>query len=426
MAIASPAVSGEHPPVLDGFDLTDHARFATGFPHDVFARLRREAPVLWHPPGQTADQEGFWVFSRYSDIRTAAADPTFSSQGGGGRAGGGTHIDDLQTGVHAGVLLNMLDDPRHELIKHLAQPPVTRPTVEQRIPEIRELARDLVTRALASGTCDFQPDVSAPYAISTIALILGAPREDWPDLLTWAQAVAGFDDRESGKVNDQAAATAYAIYEYSQKLVAAKQAAEPAADLMSVMSRQDIPSGHGESPLSEYERHAFFCFLLLAGSEAPRNAMAAGMLALARHPEQWQALCQDRSLIPTAIEEMLRWSSPTPYNRRTTTRDVDFAGAQIKAGQKVTLWWASANRDESVFSNPGIFDIRRSPNPHLAFGDGTHFCLGDQLGRLEIRLLLEEMLDRVAEIRVDGDVTWAPSNKHTVTLHMPVQLVPAG
>jgi cytochrome P450 len=425
MTTVQSSASHDLPTVLDGFDLTDQAEFAKGFPHEVFARLRAQAPVLWHPPGQTADGEGFWVISRHADLREAGADPVFSAQGGGGRAGGGTHLDDLKAGVHAGVLINMVDDPRHELIKNLVSPPVTRQVVESRIPELRPLAADLVTAALERGRADFQQEISAPYAIQVMSLILGAPREDWPQLVAWGQAIAGFDDRNSGKVNENATATQYAIYEYSKKLIALKRAEEPVNDLMSVMSRQDIPADQGQPPLSEYEREAFFCLLLLAGSEPARNAMAAGVLALAQHPDQYAALRADRSLLPGAIEELLRWSSPTPYNRRTATRDVTFRDADIRAGEKVTFWWASGNRDEAVFDDPGTFDIRRAHNPHLAFGHGTHSCLGDQLARVEVRLLLTELLDRVAEIRVAGEVAWAPSNKHTVTLRMPVELIPA-
>lgn len=425
MAVAQSSTSQELPAALAGFDLTDQAQFAKGFPHHVFARLRKDDPVMWHPPGRTADGEGFWVLSRYADMQEASADPVFSSQGGGGREGGGTHIDDLKAGVHAGVLLNMVDDPRHDLIKELVRPSVARRVVESRIPELRSVASAYVGKALAAGGCDFQPDVSAPYAIECVARVLGAPEQDLGQLIEWGQAVAGFDDRTSGRVTEQAAAVQYAIYEYSKTLIARKRAAAPDNDLMSVMSLGDLPPQGGERPLSEYEREAFFCLLLLAGSEPPRNAMAAGVLALAQHPDQWQALRADRSLLPGAIEEVLRWSSPTPYNRRTATRDVEFRGAQIRAGEKITFWWASANRDESVFADPGVFDIHRSPNPHLAFGHGTHSCLGDQLARIEICLLLEELLDRVAEIRIAGEVRWAPSNKHTVTLRMPVEFVPS-
>jgi cytochrome P450 len=411
------------PRALNGFDLTDQAAFAKGFPHEVFARLRAEAPVLWHPAGSTADGEGFWVLSGYADMKEAAENPLFSSQGGGGRAGGGTHIDDLKAGVHAGVLINMIDDPRHEHFKAMVRPPVARAAVEARLPALRSVAERYVEQALAKGTVDFQPDVSAPYAIECIARVLGAPEADLPQLIEWGQAVSGFDDRASGQVNENSAKVQYAIYEYGQSLIARKRAEpETTDDLMSVMAREEI--GGGEAPLSEYEREAFFNLLLLAGSEPARNTMAAGVLALARHPEQWQALREDRALLPGAIEEMLRWSSPTPYNRRTAVQDVTFRDAEIKAGQKVTFWWASANRDESVFTDPERFDIRRTPNPHLAFGHGTHSCLGPQLARIEIRLLLEALLDRVARIEVTGDVLWAPSNKHTVALRMPVELVP--
>jgi len=407
----------------DDIDLTDESRFADGFPHDLFARLRREAPLFRHGPGSTADGEGFWVLTHHADLVEAAEMPVFSSEGGGGRAGGGTHVDDLQTGVHAGVLINMIDDPRHQLFKDLVSPPVARDAVLGRVPFLRAQAGSLIDGVLG-GECDFQRDVSAPYAVRTSASVLGAPEEDWPQLFAWAQAVSGFDDRQSGVRTQSAGEVAYAIYEYSKTVLAAKRA-HPGDDLMSALVAGDIPAASGERPLSEYDREAFFCLVLLAGSEPARNAMAAGVFALARHPEQWHALRADRSLVPGAVEEILRWTSPTPYNRRTATRDVDFHGARIGAGEKITFWWASGNRDGAVFADPDVFDIRRSPNPHLAFGRGTHDCLGEHLGRLEIAELLRALLDRVAEIRLTGPVTWAPSNKHTVTLTLPVELVPA-
>lgn len=410
-------------PVPDGVDLTDLPRFASGFPHDVFARLRNEAPIFRHGSGSTADGEGFWVLTRYEDLVAAAEMPVFSSQGGGGRAGGGTHIDDLQTGVHAGVLLNMIDDPRHRLFKDLMSAPVGPVAIGRIAPFLREQASALID-AVLGGECDFQRDVSAPYAVRTAAAILGAPERDWPQLLTWAQAVSGFDDRESGVHTATAGEVAQAIYEYSRTVVAEKRA-HPADDLMSVLVAGDIRSESAVRPLSEFDREAFFCLLLLAGSEPPRNAMAAGVHALAQHPEQWRALRADRSLLPTAVEEILRWTSPTPYNRRTATADVEFHGARIAAGEKITFWWASGNRDATVFADPDVFDIRRNPNPHLAFGRGTHDCLGEHLGRLEIAELLTAMLDRIEEIRPTGPVTWAPSNKHTVTLTLPLRLVAA-
>jgi cytochrome P450 len=167
-----------------------------------------------------------------------------------------------------------------------------------------------------------------------------------------------------------------------------------------------------------------FNLLVAAGSETTRNSIAVGVLALVEHPAQWLALRDDRRLLAGAVEEILRWASSTPYNRRTATRDVTLGAAQLRAGDKVTLWWASANRDENVFAEPFRFDIRRDPNPHLAFGHGTHFCLGAALARLEIRVLLDVLLDRVETVAVTGPIEWGRSNKHTGVRRMPVALTP--
>jgi cytochrome P450 len=408
----------------DDVDLTDQSQFAAGFPHHLFTRLRQEAPLFRHGPGSTADGESFWVVTRYADLVEAAENPVFSSQGGGGREGGGTHVDDLKAGVHAGVLINMIDDPRHRLFRDVVTPPVAHDAVIGRIPALQAEVGGLLDRVLADGgACDFQQAVSAPYAVHTAAAVLGAPEADWPQLLEWAQANSGFDNRESGHVTQSAAEVAYAIYEYSKTVLALKRE-QPGDDLMTALVTQDIPADSGIAPLTEFEREAFFCLVLLAGSEPPRNTMASGLVALAEHPDQWRRLQADRSLLPTAVEEILRWATPTPYNRRTATEDIDFHGAGIRAGEKITFWWASGNRDDSVFDRPDEFDVGRSPNPHLAFGHGTHDCLGEHLGRLEVSQLLTALLDRVDDIHLTGPVTWSPSNKHTVALTLPVQLVP--
>ena len=162
----------------------------------------------------------------------------------------------------------------------------------------------------------------------------------------------------------------------------------------------------------------FFNLLIAAGSETTRNAIALGMAALIEHPEQWDLLRHDPSVWPGAVEEILRWSSPTLYNRRTATRDVEVAGQKIRAGDKVTLWWASANRDEAVFDDPFRFDVRRTPNPHLAFGHRSHFCLGANLARLEIRIMLEELLARFERLSLDGPIERFRTNKHAGVKHM--------
>jgi cytochrome P450 len=195
---------------------------------------------------------------------------------------------------------------------------------------------------------------------------------------------------------------------------------EPADDLLSVVSHGLID---GE-PLTDMEQHMFFSLIIAAGSETTRNSIAVGMLALTERPDALDELRDERSLVPNAVEEILRWASSTPYNRRTATRDVEIGGQQIKAGDKVTLWWASANRDESVFSDPYSFDIARNPNPHLAFGRGTHFCLGAALARMEIRVVLDALLDKVGQVSLTGPVEYVRSNKHAGVRHMPVHLTP--
>jgi cytochrome P450 len=168
----------------------------------------------------------------------------------------------------------------------------------------------------------------------------------------------------------------------------------------------------------------FFSLIIAAGSETTRNSIAVGMLALTERPDALDKLRDEWSLLPNAVEEILRWASSTPYNRRTATRDVEIGGQQIRAGDKVTLWWASANRDESVFTDPYTFDIARNPNPHLAFGRGTHFCLGAALARMEIRVVLDALLDKVGQVSLTGPVEYVRSNKHAGVRHMPVHLTP--
>jgi len=181
-------------------------------------------------------------------------------------------------------------------------------------------------------------------------------------------------------------------------------------------------AGGDDEALSDLELLMFFNLLVAAGSETTRNAIALGTAALIDHPEQWDLLRADPEALPGAVEEVLRWSSPTLYNRRTATRDVEVAGARIAAGDKVTLWWASANRDEDVFVEPFAFDVRRSPNPHLAFGYRSHFCLGANLARMEIRIVLEELLARFERLHLDAPIERFRTNKHAGVKHMHVTL----
>lgn len=411
------------PAALDRFDLTDQARFSSGFPHEVFARLRRDAPVLFHPPGHSADGAGFWIVSRHADVLAAAADPALSSRGGGARPHGGTHIDDARPEL-PGVLINMMDDPRHRAFRDVLAPALGPPALAALEAKLRASTAELVARLVARGACDFAAEAGAAAGAHAIALLLGVPPEDRPTFAAWTDALMGFDDREAGRPTARSQAIHMELYRYGCGLLAARRAA-PADDLTTILARAELAGAPEGGPLTELERQTCFCLMALAGTESARNMIAAGVLALIERPAQWRALRADRALVPGAVEEILRWTSPTPYNRRTATRDLRLGDAQLRAGDKVTLWWASANRDEDVFPEPFAFDVRRHPNPHLAFGAGTHGCFGAQLGRLELRVLLEALLDQVEALELTGPIAWAPSNKHTVLLRMPVALTPA-
>ncbi|WP_217554308.1 cytochrome P450 [Streptomyces sp. GbtcB6] len=414
----------EYPEVLGGFDLTDHSRFAEGIPYDLFARLRREAPALYHPAGTLPDGEGFWVLTRHADIAAASVDPVFSSQGGGGRAGGGSHLEDLPFGGGlTGTVLAMMDNPRHEVFKHLLGPAVGR-AVSALEPELRAVAAALADDLVGRGTGNLVDDFSEPFSLRSVALLLGVEREDWQKLTEWVHTVLGFTHRRTGKVDDESRAVYASLRGYFTTLLETKRA-HPADDLGTVLAIGELPLESGQPPLTEMEREANASVMLVSGFEQPRNTIAGGLLAFARNPDQWRELRKDRSLLPTAVEEVLRWLPANPYNRRTLTRDVELHGRHMRAGEKVTLWWPAANRDEAVFPDPDRFDVRRDPNPHLSFGHGVHYCLGDAFGRLEIQLALEALLDRVEEIRLTAPETWAPNNKHTVLLDVPVELVPA-
>jgi cytochrome P450 len=407
---------------LNDIDLTDLARFADGFPDDVFTRLRREAPVWWHEPtSHTPDGIGFWVLSRHADMMHVVSDAeTFSSAGAPDAPGGGTLIEDLPFGFAAGVLLNMMDDPRHHRIRRLVTPAVAPRALDILAAGLRARTAAILDAVAARGGCDFLVDVAVELPLYAIAMLMGVPADDRHDLMAWTNATLTYDDRELGTRSTASEAAAAAMAAYGTDLIAAKRA-EGGDDIVATMVGATVEGDDGRSePLSDLELLMFFNLLIAAGSETTRNAIALGMAALIAHPDQWDVLRHDPAAVPGAVEEILRWSSPTLYNRRTATGDAEVAGQRIRTGDKVTLWWASANRDEAVFDDPFRFDVRRAPNPHLAFGYRSHFCLGANLARLEIRIMVEELLARFERLSLAGPIERFRTNKHAGVKHMPV------
>jgi cytochrome P450 len=323
------------------------------------------------------------------------------------------------------VLFNMQDDPRHQCIRRIVTPSVSPKRLRGLSADLADRCAALLDEALGHDPCDFLVDVAAELPLQAIASLLGVPQEDRHFLLDWADATLDYEDHNPGESSTRARDAGAAMSAYCTRLLAEKRA-EPGEDLLSLVTGAELPATAGPGgPLSDLEQQMFFHLLVAAGSETTRNSITAGLLALIDRPGQWAELRADRGLLPAAVEEMLRWASSTIYNRRTATREIERHGHRIRPGDKVVLWWQAANFDDRVFTDPERFDIRRSPNPHLSFGAGSHFCLGAALARLEITLVFDGLLDRVATIEHAGLFERTRSNKHAGFRHAPVRFTRA-
>jgi len=362
--------------------------FVAGVPHDWFRRLRAEAPVYFHPEEAGP---GFWVISRYDDLKSVSRNPRdFSSW----RAG--TNIHDPENEDRANrlraIMLNM-DPPQHVKFRRIVQKGFTPKQVEAMRPHVRELARGIVDRVAAKGECEFVEDLAAELPLQVICEMMGVPRSDRHHIFELSNQLIGFDDPEyqSGpEAGEQASARMFA---YAMQL-AQERLRKPGDDLVSRLLTADVD---GEK-LSELEFSSFFLLLAIAGNETTRTVTCWGMHELMRHPDQRERVRRDPELLPSAVEEILRYAPAVLYFRRTATRDTEIRGQRIREGDKVTLWYPSANRDEDVFPDPDTFDVGRHPNHHLAFGIGEHFCLGANLARMELQEILGEILDRLPDM----------------------------
>jgi cytochrome P450 len=401
------------------FDLTDLDSYVHGFPHDVFTRARRECPVYWHPPtAKTPDGEGFWVVTRHADVLRVLRDPvTFSSETGGERPYGGTTIQDLPI---AGIVLNMMDDPRHQRIRRLVSVGFTPRMISRLEAELRRRARAIVEPVVAAGRCDLVVDVARELPLQAIAMLMGVPQDDRERLCGWVDATHDLIDRGPEGMTDADRAAGSNLQDYGAALIDEKRGC-PADDMLSVVIEATLPD-EDPSRLTEPELRAFFSLLFTAGSETTRKAIAGGVLALMDQPGEMARLRSDRALVGTTVDEMVRWTSPSVYKRRTATADAQLGNELVRAGDKVTVWELSANRDEAVFDAPFRFDVARDPNPHVGFGHGVHYCLGANLARLEIRVVVEELLDRTIAIEPAGEPEWTRSNRLFGLRHLPVRL----
>jgi cytochrome P450 len=391
---------------MEPVDLSNSRSFANGFPHDFFSWLRRYEPVWWHEPTRhTPNDVGFWVVSRYDDVVAVFKDPeTFSSELGG------TQIYD---GKGMGYQLNQTDDPRHRRLRALVNKGFTPRMIGRLEDQLRKRTARILDKVPRTETFNFVPSVARELPLQAICSVLGVPQVDQTEIIEIVDLAVGAGDGTVMSPQHLKRLSAYA-----DALVERKRS-DPADDILSVIVHAQLDDGSPQ--LNNQELRAFFNLLFPAGVETTRGSIVGGLLALIENPDELERLRNNRPLMKTAIEEIVRWTSPSVYKRRTTARDTELRGQFIRRGQKVTVWEMSANRDEDTFENPFRFEVGRDPNPHVGFGLGTHFCLGANLARLEIRVMFEEILDRFERFELTGPLAWTNNNRLLSLTELPVR-----
>jgi len=417
----------------------DPAQYDAGVPFDLLARLRAQNAVVWvdehtleHWPGG----KGFWLVLRHAEVVHVLKKPRLFSS-----ALGATQMMDPATGADLDyvrkMMLNM-DPPEHTRLRRLLMNSFTSRAIAKIETAIRGHARAIFDRVLdgqSEGECDFSRDIAADMPLLTLADILGMPQEDRYLMYDWANRVIGFQDPEYKFSNafDQERGSAIAheamrlrpqadehgdmpnprtrdgmpdLYRYAH-LLAEEKRRRPADDVMSILLAQVDEEG-GQVSIEEFEN--MFWLFAVAGNETLRNGIPGGMLALLEHPQAFARLRAKPELLPLAVDEMLRWWTPVLVFRRTAAEDTELGDRRIRAGDKVVVSFVSANRDERVFDDPDDFVIDRTPNPHLAFGHGPHFCLGAHLARVQMQAIFGELLERLGHIEAAGEVSYLRSN----------------
>ncbi len=402
---------------LEDIDLTDGRNFVDAVPFDWFRRLRQESPVYWHPM-DGSPRGGFWCVTDYEDCVAVNRDwEHFSSYRGGALF---QDMDEANLEQQRLMMLNM-DPSMHTRYRRLVNKGFTPKMIRDLRATTVRYADQIIDAVCERGTADFVEEISAELPLLVIAEILGIPQEDRHRVFDWSNRMVGNEDPEYQVTEEAAGEAAMQVYAYADELSSAKRNA-PSDDVISVLLEAEV---EGEK-LDQMEIDLFFLLLIVAGNETTRNLMSGAMTAFFDHPDQWQRLLADRSLLPAAVEEMLRFVTPVMHFRRTATTACSLGGQDVQEGDKVVFWHIAANRDESVFDDPDAFDVGRDPNPHIAFGGGgPHFCLGANLARMEITVMFERLLDRLPDIRLDGQVQRLRSNFINGTKHLPVAFTPS-
>jgi cholest-4-en-3-one 26-monooxygenase len=399
---------------LDDIDLLEDT-WAREIPYEALDRLRREDPVHWHPE---PDGRGFWAVTKHADVKAASHDArTFSSERGG------TFIDDQTDEALAQLRLSILnmDAPKHNRYRRLVSKGFTPRMVGMLLENVERRAVRIVDDVCERGEAEFVEELAGKLPLEMICEMIGLPEADWPRMFQISNLLIGANDPDYQSHHGGPEAAAIEIYAYCDA-VAADRRAHPRDDLMTTLVHAELDGDR----LSDVELNLFFVTLVVAGNETTRNLINHAMLALVDHPEEAGRLRRDPSLWDTAVEEMLRWGTSITNFRRTATRDTELRGRSIAEGDKVVLYYTSANRDEEVFDDPYRFDVGRTPNDHVTFGGGgVHFCLGANLARAEIRAIMRQLVERLPDLHPVGEARRLRSDFVNGIKTMPVTFTPA-
>ncbi|MEI7755520.1 MAG: cytochrome P450 [Actinomycetota bacterium] len=376
-------------------------------PHDQFDLLRKTAPVFWH---DEPNGSGFWAITKHADVKKISRDPrTFSS------ALGSTFIPDQDEETLMMLRLSVLnmDDPQHTRYRNIVAKGFTPRVIAKLVEDTNARAARVVDEVASRGECEFVNDIASKVPIQTICTMLGLDDELWPRMVELTNMMISGLDAEGQGAGQIAAMEVYALCDQ----MAAARRVEPRDDIMTALVNAEVD---GER-LDDGELNMFFITLIVAGNETTRNLINHSMLALIDNPGEADRLRADESLWPTAVEEMLRYGTSIANFRRTATTDVELRGTQIKAGDKVVMYYASANRDEEVFADPHRFDVSRRPNDHVTFGGGgVHFCLGASLAKAQIRATMQEVVQRLGNPQLAAPITRLKSDFVNGVTHMPI------
>ncbi|WP_399091553.1 cytochrome P450 [Streptomyces sp. BBFR2] len=382
------------PALPEGFDFTDPDVYQSRVPLPEFARLRRTAPVWWcAQPHNIAGfgDDGYWVVTRHEDVKEVSTKPDiFSAHRNTSIIRFNDSMTRDQIDVQKLIMLNM-DPPEHTRVRQIVQRGFTPRAVRALEGALRERAGKIVEGARRSGSGDFVTDIACELPLQAIAELIGVPQDDRARIFDWSNKMIAYDDPELAITEEVGTTAAMELISYAMNLAADRKAC-PAADIVS-----KLVAAEDDGNLGSDEFGFFVLLLAVAGNETTRNAITHGMHAFLTHPDQWELYKRERPA--TAAEEIVRWATPVVSFQRTATRDTTLGGARIREGQRVGIFYASANNDPDVFARPEVFDITRDPNPHLGFGGGgPHFCLGKSLAVLEINLIFQAIADTLPDI----------------------------